>query len=508
MTESAGPAGPLPSGAPAQPNQPNLNEKPSASVFKPVLVKLLMVAGIFGLLQIPLFMILGTIEERQNYNVDYPQEYNGPGAGKQSVMGPMLTVPYHYKLTEEREVAPAPAALAATTGDVGVPDNPPPRKTIKVTRTATGYLHFFPENLSVSGNLMPEIRDGGKFKNIVYSTALDFKGTFKTSDFERKKLDEKEIMWQDAFIALGISDLRGISRETTVDWSGKQYKFVPGVNGVKSFDQGQYALLPDVKKDGTYPFSFTLHLMGSRDLNIFPAGKENAINLASTWSQPTFIGGFLPTKKTVSRKGFSSLWEVSYFTRNMAQVWTDTEVDIKNSMDQYMVGVTLATPVEFYQSAIRAVKYGSLFIIMTFLALFSFEMMTKVKIHEFQYLMVGLALSLFFLLLIAASEWIPFVWSYVIAGISTIVQITWYTQAFSKARSAQLWKVMAGTLTTLYVYLYILLQLENFSLVVGAIGLFLTLTLVLYATRNINWYGSATPSGEPTGLPKEAPSPA
>jgi len=125
---------------------------------------------------------------------------------------------------------------------------------------------------------------------------------------------------------------------------------------------------------------------------------------------------------------------------------------------------------------------------MTFLTFFMFETVTRMRIHEVQYLLVGLALSLFFLLLIAVSEWLPFVWAYVIASIPTIAQITWYTQAFSKGASNQLWKIMAATLTVLYVYLYILLELENLSLLFGAIGLFVALSVVLYITRNVDWY--------------------
>lgn len=454
-------------------------EEPKKSVSKSILKKLGLIFVIFLLLQIPLMMVNGIMEERQMYNVDYPQQYKGPGAGQQTITGPVLTVPYHYQVTEDKEVP------AGTSTD---PAKPAPTKTVKVSRTETGYLHFFPENLTVNGNLAPETRDEGKFKSILYSTALEFKGSFNTAEFTQKKINDKDLVWKDAFVALGVSDLRGIRKETTLNWAGQQYKFVPGVNGLKLFDTGQHVVLSGLQKSGSSPFTFTVHLNGSRDLNVFPAGKENKITLASTWEDPTFTGGFLPTKKTVNNQGFNALWEVSYFSRNLPQLWTDQDPEIKNSLSQYMVGVTLSTPVEFYRTAIRAVKYGSLFIIMTFLTFFIFEMVARLRIHEVQYLLVGLALCLFFLLLIAITEWVPFMWAYILASIPTIAQITWYTQAFSKAKSDRLWKVMAGMLTILYIYLYILLQLENLSLLFGAIGLFIVLTVVMYVTRNIDWY--------------------
>jgi inner membrane protein len=452
---------------------------PKKAVSRSILIKLGLIAIIFGLLQIPLLLIAGVIDERQKYNVDYPQQYKGPGAGQQTIVGPVLTIPYHYQVTEEKTVPVSEPVEGKQT---------PATKTIKVTRTETGHLHFFPESLTVNGSLDPEIRDEGKFKSILYSTALEFRGTFNTAGFKQKKIDEAGLMFQDAFVALGISDLRGIRKETTLDWGREKYKFVPGSNGLKVFDVGQHVILSGMQKSGTYPFAFTIHLNGSRDLNVFPAGNENKITLMSTWKEPSFTGGFLPTRKEANQQGFKSEWEVSYFTRNLPQVWTDTDPEIKNSLAQYMVGVTLATPVDFYRTAIRAVKYGDLFIIMTFLTFFIFEMITRIRIHEIQYLLVGLALSLFFLLLIAISEWVPFVWAYVLASIPTIAQITWYTQAFSKGASKNLWKVMAAALTVLYVYLYILLQLENLSLLFGAIGLFVALTVVLYTTRNVNWY--------------------
>lgn len=461
------------------------------SISQSLTKKCALIVVIFAVLQIPLFLIQGIMEERQKYNVDYPLEYNGPGAKQQTIIGPVLTIPYEFRTTTEvKEVQAAPegetkSALA-------------PVKTTKVTKIQTSYLHYFPEALTVNGTLAPEIRDEGKFKSILYSTALEFKGSFNTGTFAKRKIKPEDVKWQEAFLALGISDLRGIRKETILTWDRAPVKFVPGVNGLKLFDSGQYVLLSGVRENGSYPFSFTVTLNGSRDLNIFPAGKENQISLASSWTEPTFTGGFLPTEKTVNREGFKSRWEVSYFSRNLPQFWTDGDPEIKNSLSQYIVGVTLATPVEFYRTAIRAVKYGSLFIVMTFLTFLIFELITQLRIHEIQYLLVGLALCLFFLLLIAITEWVPFVWAYVFASIPTIAQISWYIRAFSKSKSKHLWIVAAAVLSTLYVYLYILLELENFSLLVGSIGLFVALTVVLYVTRNIDWYGESAGSAKPS----------
>lgn len=471
-------------------NDPEFNDLPSMSPMPEsrnkssfsgsILKKFALIFFIFVILQIPLMMITHIMEERQMYNDSYPQQFKGSGAKEQTIVGPVLTVPYHWTSTEEKEISTSADDTATSQAT----------KTVKTTKTETGYIHFFPESLNVNGTLTPELRDEGKFKSILYSGQLEFKGNFNTNECTKKKIALKDLVWQDAFITLGISDLRGIRKATTLNWNGKPYKFNPGVNGLKLTNSGQYVSLTNAEPPANQHFFFTLEINGSKNLNIFPGGKENNITLSSPWNNPTFIGGFLPTQKTVDKQGFKANWEVSYFSRNMPQVWTDKDPDITNSLAQYMVGVTLQTPVEFYRTSIRAVKYGSLFIIMTFLTFFVFELTTKVRIHEIQYLLVGLALCLFFLMLVAISEWLPFAWAYLLASIPTIAQITWYTQAFSKAKNDRLWKIMAATLTTLYIYLYVLLQLDNFSLLFGAIGLFIALTVVLYATRNIDWYGN------------------
>jgi inner membrane protein len=406
--------------SPALPPSEPLSQPVSSSIMK----KLGFVFLVFVVLQIPLLMINGVIEERQNYNVSYPKQYKGPGAAQQTITGPVLTIPYHYQTTEERSTPASNTTNTADNNSAKSKQNDAGTRTIKVTKTDVGYIHIFPDALNVKGSLIPEIRDEGRFKSILYSTALDFKGTFNTADLAAKKIAEKDLLWQDAFLALGISDLRGIRNQTKLDWAGQNYKFIPGVNNLKLVDAGQHVPLKNVQPTAEYPFAFTLQLNGSRDLNIFPAGKENKISLSSSWPEPTFTGGFLPTQKTVNKQGFNSQWEVSYFSRNLPQVWTDTDPSIKNSLAQYMVGVTLATPVEFYRTAIRAIKYGNLFIIMTFLTFFIFEIITKLRIHEIQYLLVGAALCLFFLMLTAISEWIPFVWAYVFASVPTIAQIT------------------------------------------------------------------------------------
>lgn len=455
-------------------------KKPVPALSMSILRKLGLITLVFGLSQVPLWLIEGVMEERQKFNVEYPQQYKGPGATAQTLIGPVLTVPYHYRVTEQKSIP-----ITATTS---AQQTTTTTKTQEVSKTLTGQLHFFPESLTVSGTLNPEIRDEGKFKNILYATDIEFKGSFNSAGSKQKKISEEDILWEESSLALGISDLRGIRKVTTLDWAGKKLKFVPGTNGLKLFDSGQSVSLSGLQQGTSYPFAFTLQLNGSRDMNIFPAGKENKISLQSSWKDPTFTGGFLPSQKSINKDGFSSTWEVSYFNRNLPQVWTDADPDIKNSLAQYMVGATLGTPVEFYRTAIRAVKYGNLFIIMTFITFFIFEMSTKVRIHEIQYLLVGVALTIFFLLLIAISEWVPFASAYALASIPTIMQITWYTQAFSKTRNKNLWKVMAATLTLLYTYLYILLQLENLSLLIGSIGLFIAMTVVMYSMRNIDWY--------------------
>jgi inner membrane protein len=261
------------------------------------------------------------------------------------------------------------------------------------------------------------------------------------------------------------------------------------------------------------PFSFSIQLRGSETLQFVPVGADTRVKMTSNWQHPSFIGQFLPVSRTVADSGFKAEWRVNRFARNFPQVWTDENAsfpsgnyqtasysgtDVTQRTDQSyhsdsrqtanILGVSLLQPVDAYRESTRSAKYAILFLGLTFLTYFLLEVTLGAKVHAFQYLLVGLALCLFYLLLVSMSEFISFLQAYLIAAGATITLITAYTGAIVRTRRVPITLGMGSLLSLLYVYLYVLLQLEDMALLFGAIGLFIILAAVMFVTRRIDWY--------------------
>ncbi len=249
-----------------------------------------------------------------------------------------------------------------------------------------------------------------------------------------------------------------------------------------------------MKIDYTSPvtFSFDVDLNGSSGLNFIPLGKETNVDLTSTWTAPKFKGAFLPDNQKVDEKGFTAHWNILQLNRNYPQQWIDNQYKV----DESSFGVDLITQVDTYQKSMRSAKYAILFIVLTFLVFFFAEIMTSVRIHIFNYLLVGIALCIFYSLLTALAEYIPFTISYLIASTVIIGMIAVYAHSLYAKKQVTLTVTM--TLTALYIYLFVILQLANYSLIIGNIGLVFILGLVMYFSRKIDWYSpvKSRPSDE------------
>lgn len=220
-----------------------------------------------------------------------------------------------------------------------------------------------------------------------------------------------------------------------------------------------------------------------------PLGRQTSVNLTSKWGDPSFIGSYLPKSHQITDAHFDANWEVSYFARNYPQAWHEDQSNRNtNQLEQSRFGVSLITPVDFYQQTERSTKYGILFLALTFLVFFLFETLSKSRIHIVQYVLVGLALCLFYLLLLSLSELYGFFPAYLMASVPTVLLISLYTYAISTERKLFLSGLMGFMLVALYTYLYALLQLEDYALLFGTIGLFIVLAAFMYITRNIDWY--------------------
>ncbi|MFO1519597.1 MAG: cell envelope integrity protein CreD [bacterium] len=457
-------------------NPPNPETPPENK--KNPLDKLLFIGKIFFMgflilvMNLPMGMIESLIYERNQRLESANQEVSSTWGKEQTLGGPVLTVPYLVYTKDSKNVV----------------------------HTSTEYAHFLPETLNVVGKVDPEIRYRGIYKILLYRVDLNFQGSFPRPDFSAWHIPEKDVLWDDAFLSVGIPDMRAIQESVKVSWGDSSSEFGPGEAGRGIFTSGIQVPIRGLKqgKTGdTYPYAFDLKLAGSKSLDFLPFGKQTQVTLHSTWNNPSFGGAYLPTTRDISEKGFSATWKVLQLGRNYPQQWLDGVVKAEN-YNPSAFGVDLLFPVESYQMNTRSAKYGILFILLTFVTFFFFEIFSKLRIHPVQYLLVGFALCLFYLLLLSLSEYLEFGRSYLVASLATISIITGYSSKVLHNGKRAL--VMGFVLGGLYAYLYTLVQLQDFSLLMGSVGLFIILAAIMFITRKVDWYsvGRAVPAASKT----------
>jgi inner membrane protein len=428
-------------------------EKVKNSLFNSVGLKLALIAFLSLVLMIPALMIMNLIREREQRSNETINEVTALWGNEQTLTAPVLTL----------QVVTLPKPGQNTSG------------------STTRYVHFLPENLKITGNAEPEVRHRGIYRVVTYRSKLHVTGNFLPPDLEALKISKEEISGIDAWIEIGIPDMRGINQNIRIHWGDSVSPVIPGTISREIVPSGVHA---PVKIDYTTPviFSFDVDLNGSSGLNFIPLGKETNVDLTSTWTAPRFKGAFLPDNQKVDEKGFTAHWNILQLNRNYPQQWIDNQYKV----DESSFGVDLITQVDTYQKSMRSAKYAILFIVLTFLVFFFAEIMTSVRIHIFNYLLVGIALCIFYSLLTALAEYIPFTIAYLIASTVIIGMIAIYAHSLYSKKQVTLTVTM--TLAALYIYLFVILQLANYSLIIGNIGLVFILGLVMYFSRKIDWY--------------------
>jgi inner membrane protein len=317
---------------------------------------------------------------------------------------------------------------------------------------------------------------------IVYNSTLELEGTFDLSEISRLQVPPVSIEWGKACLQLGITDTRGIQNEIALEWSGQNCSAEPGLIIDDIALSGITIKVPVTPDDRIQPFSMKMELRGSEWFHIVPSGKTTKIRLTSPWTTPSFTGAFLPDKREISPSGFDAEWEVFHLNRSFPQVW----IDQTYSLDESSFGLSLLFPTDEYQKSTRSVKYAILFIALTFLIFVLIEVINHRKVHPVQYLLVSFGLLIFYTLLISLSEHLGFNLAYLVSGISVVGLITIYT--YSIFKKVSLTVLMGSSLTALYIFLFVILQLQDFALLIGSIGLFVILGLVMLLTRKISWY--------------------
>jgi inner membrane protein len=455
-----------------------------------ILFKLAIIGILLLLLLIPLSMLESKLNERKQRRDDAVQDITSSWSSSQRVIGPILKVPFELTRTVLRDT---------------VVDGK--TKQAEVKETVVCHAYFLPKTLTVKSVVKPELRHRSIYEAVLYQTECDMTGEFDLSEWKDLKLDAANVkmLWGEAVLSVVISDLRGIRENIPLEFGGRQVLFKPGttlrftgdgssgsIAGV--VEKGIHATPGnvDIKKTLVYPFAMKLALNGSGSLEFVPVGKENKIGMQSPWPDPNFYGRFLPTNRQVGPGGFAADWQLSYYGRSFGQQWNSTErYGYEELVGGAVFGVEFMTPVDNYRQVERAVKYAVLFIVLVFTAYFLFEVLAKRKIHPFQYILIGAAICLFYLGILSLSEIWNFGWAYLVSSLASWAMISLYTLSVLKSGRKTL--IIAALLAFIQAYLYIVLQLQDYSLIFGAALLFVVLGTVMFVTRRVDWYNSEPP---------------
>ncbi len=421
-----------------------------------VSMKTITISVLILLLLIPMEMIKSIIRDREQQRETAINEVSNKWAGKQEVTGPILSIPIIYE-----------------------------QKSREGFITIKKHLHILPEKLAVSGVINPKKLKRGIYEVVVYESNLENKGVFKLPELSNYS-DAKEIQLNKAFITLGLSDLKGIKNQVEINWNSTKIPVMPGSRIANIINSGVTIPLPNLSNqlNENIPFNYTIKLQGSQDLSFIPIGNTTEVDLKSDWNSPSFFGNFLPDNRNITKQGFDANWKVLQLNRNFSQTFMD--VNPKKLMKKAAFGVHLKLPMDDYQKTMRSAKYAILILGLTFLIFFLVEVLNKRKIHPLQYILVGMALCLFYILLVSISEHSNFNIAYLVASFSVIITITLYTISVLKQTKISL--LIFVVLAALYGFVFVILQLEDFALLMGSIGLTLILAITMYSTRNINWY--------------------
>lgn len=422
--------------------------------------KALLIGALVLLLFIPLTLLQGLVSERSALR-QHAYDKVAEGWGGDLVMGgPVLVVPTETRVGEGDKV-----------------------------RIQRSDLYLLPARLDadVVLDLQPEPRYVGIYAVPVYLSKVRMSGQFEMAAL-RPYLDQPGVTyrWDQSRLRLPLSQVRSLREVRRARFGDTDVKLGPAGPGM--YQAVEATIDPAVfTKAVSVAFSFETVLAGSRGFSVMPVGSSTHVSMQSDWPHPAFQGAFLPTARTINQDGFTANWQVLELNRAYRQAFFDHEVEA-TAFQQSALGVGLYQAVDVYQRVERATKYALLFIALTFLTFFAWEQVSRTRIHPLQYLLVGLALSVFYLLLIALSEHISFALAYLMAATALVLLIGIY---IAGALGGHRRGVFAGAaMTVVYGLLYVLVLSEDYALLIGAITLFAALAAVMLVTRRIDWYRS------------------
>ena len=438
------------------------------------------------LMMIPMLYVKDLIKEREERQREATNEISSKWAGPQNIAGPVLCIPF-----QETQIDKSGNQLSSE-----------------------HIAYFLPDVLNITSTVNPTEKHRGIFKVMLYNTKVNIKGSFAKLPVERLNIAPEKLLLNKAFIKLNLTDIKGLNDPVKLKWKDSVVELSPQ-NSVNARDGISASVqLTSINDLQDISFSTDIDLNGSEQLLFTPLGKSTTVTINSSWKDPSFNGSILPQPTEIKDSGFTATWKSMAHTRNFPQQWKDDEYRIDayvpppiaqtnpdilretripnpgpdhspSSISKSAFGVNLFIPVNGYQKTLRTVKYALLCILLTFAAFFLIETVHKKSAHPFQYGLVGLALILFYTLLVSFSEYTGFNTAYLIASTATIGLIAWFVKGILQSGKAT--TVLSVVLVLIYSYIFSILQLQDYALLFGSIGLFLTLAVIMYFSRKIAW---------------------
>jgi inner membrane protein len=420
-----------------------------------LIIKGLIIGVLALLLLIPAYFVQDLVHEREARQQEAFNEVSSKWANRQNIAGPVLVIPY----------------TRASTDNNGRP--------ILIKSMA----YFLPDQLTISSRVAPIKKYRGIYQVMLYSSVIDINGNFSPLPLEKLKLTAGDMVWTEAYVCVGVNDAKGLKEELKLNWNDSLLSFIPSnVNNAvfKDCFMSPVVINP-AEAARNIGFSGQINLNGSQQLLFTPVGKQTSVQMQSSWPDPSFTGNQLPDSASIGKSGFVARWKSLSHTRSFPQAWKDDSYNLNSAS----FGTDLFIPVNGYQKTMRSVKYAILCILLTFTAFFLIETNNKKSVHPLQYALIGFALVLFYTLLLSFSEYIGFNGAYAVATLATAGLITWFVRGL--LHSTKLSVLLSLVLLLLYSYIFTILQLQDYALLLGSIGLFLALAVVMYYSRKVQW---------------------
>lgn len=479
------------------PQLPNSSMTVFERISNSVILKMFVIFVLLLIMMIPMSLVDDLVRERRDREQQVSSEIAAKWGRDQVIASPVLAVPYDY-VSE-------------------VIEKDSKGKEVVVQRVEQDWIFLLPSHSQVQTDIKPENLKRGIYESVVYNSNFTIKGNFAGLDMKLLPVAADKMRWSEAQLVFGIQDVKGLSSDPELEWAGQKMPLSMDLRNFQLFNNNMAANLPLTKGEDTkFDFQIRVKLRGSKSINFLPLANHTLVQAKGSWGNPSFNGAYLPETREVTDKEFNASWNIPSFGRKLPQQWaggndrvyrfsgmslaeanfdhyietTDAagvaSANIEVATDMDMVQINFLPEVNNYQKTTRVAKYGILVIVLTFASLFFTEIIKKQRIHLIQYILIGAAMILFYSLLLAISEHLGFNMAYLLAALATIGLIASFIKMITKDNRTAL--LFTGILGLFYGFIFVLMQLRDYSLIVGTVGVFIILAILMRISTKINWY--------------------